>query len=71
MAAMAVGSRQILFSDAPAQSAPASAVDSSQNVANLADNRTESVGAPSSQVSTGEGGSPRIEGVGENVDTRA
>ena len=71
MASMAVGSRQILFSDAPAQSAPASAIDSSQNVANLADNRTESVEAPASQVASGSGGSPRIEGVGENIDTRA
>jgi len=71
MANMAVGSRQILFTDAPAQSAPSSTNDSSLNVSSLADNRTEAVDAPRSQVASGEGGSPRIEGVGENVDTRA
>ena len=75
MATMAVGSRQILFSDAPAQSAPSSAIDSSLNVNNLADNqtdlRTEVVNAPQTQVATGEGGASRVEGVGEQIDVRA
>ncbi len=75
MPAMAVGSRQILFSDAPAQSPPASAGDSSVAVSSLADNRTdtrvEAVAQPQSQVSSGEGGAPRVEGVGEQIDVRA
>lgn len=75
MATMAVGSRQILFSDAPAQSPTASPIDSALNVSSLADNqtdlRTEAVQEPQNQVASGEGGAPRIEGVGEQIDVRA